>query len=232
MAVLTLRLAGPMQSWSVGSRFVRRTTRDAPSKSGVIGLLAAALGRTRDADLADLAALRFGVRVDRPGRILRDFHTARSLDGERVMPLTERFYRCDAVYLAVLEGDEERVDELAEAVRRPRFPLFLGRRSCPPAGPIAVGTSAGGDLLTALRETVWQVSKDLAAWHPPRVSCEWEAEDGEAGDVLRDVPISFSPEHRRYGHRHVRRDWAHAVPNPHSRDAGAPAHDPMSALEP
>ncbi|GLZ77716.1 type I-E CRISPR-associated protein Cas5/CasD [Actinorhabdospora filicis] len=229
MAVLTLRLAGPMQSWGVGSRFVRRTTRDAPSKSGVTGLLAAALGRTRDAAVDDLAALRFGVRIDRPGRILRDFHTARSVDGKRVMPLTERFYRCDAVYLAVLEGERGHLDELAAAVRRPRFPLFLGRRSCPPAGLIDVRV-VEQDLMTAIGTADWQVTPALARRHPPEVSCEWEAETDD-GDLLQDVPISFNPEHRRYGYRHVTRDWAHGVPNPHARTA-VPAHDPMSVLEP
>jgi CRISPR system Cascade subunit CasD len=39
MAVLLLRLAGPMQAWGTQSRFVNRDTELEPSKSGVIGLL-------------------------------------------------------------------------------------------------------------------------------------------------------------------------------------------------
>lgn len=76
MSVLLMQLAGPLQSWGASSRFARRSTEPAPTKSGVIGLLAAALGRARSADLTDLAALRFGVRVDQRGTPLRDFHTA------------------------------------------------------------------------------------------------------------------------------------------------------------
>lgn len=72
-AVLLLQLAGPLQSWGISSKFETRDTAAMPSKSGVCGLLAAALGRPRDADVSDLAALRFGVRADRDGRLLDDF---------------------------------------------------------------------------------------------------------------------------------------------------------------
>ena len=76
MSTLLLRLAAPLQSWGIDSRFDTRRTERLPSKSGVIGLIAAALGLRRDADLSELCALRFGVRVDRDGERLRDFHTA------------------------------------------------------------------------------------------------------------------------------------------------------------
>ena len=76
MSTLLLRLAAPLQAWGTDSKFeVRRTNRE-PSKSGVIGLLAAALGLRRDADLSKLSALRFGVRVDRNGEVIKDFHMA------------------------------------------------------------------------------------------------------------------------------------------------------------
>ena len=75
MSVLLLRLAGPMQSWGVQSRFSVRDTGLEPSKSGVVGLLCAAFGRPREAPLTDLTALRLGVRVDREGRMAKDYHT-------------------------------------------------------------------------------------------------------------------------------------------------------------
>ena len=69
MSVLLLRLAGPMQSWGVESRFTVRDTGLEPSKSGVVGLLCAALGRRRDADIADneigLGAAPHDLRVAR-----------------------------------------------------------------------------------------------------------------------------------------------------------------------
>ena len=78
MSVHTLlfRLAGPMQSWGVQSRFTVRDTGLEPSKSGVIGLVCAALGRARNQPVDDLAALRMGVRVDREGKLAKDYHTA------------------------------------------------------------------------------------------------------------------------------------------------------------
>ena len=68
MAVLLIRLAGPMQSWGDSSRFARRTTRREPTKSGVVGLLASALGRTREDPVEDLAQLELAIRVEQPGR--------------------------------------------------------------------------------------------------------------------------------------------------------------------
>ncbi|MEU8540485.1 type I-E CRISPR-associated protein Cas5/CasD [Streptomyces sp. NPDC048717] len=73
--VLLVRLAGPLQSWGVAGRFARRDTHTRPTKSGVIGLCAAALGLDRDEPLGELADVRFGVRADRPGTPLRDYHT-------------------------------------------------------------------------------------------------------------------------------------------------------------
>jgi len=67
MSTLLLRLAGPLQSWGVDAKFDRRGTERAPTKSGVIGLVAAALGRLRNESVEDIQALRFGVRVDREG---------------------------------------------------------------------------------------------------------------------------------------------------------------------
>jgi len=78
MTTLLLRLAGPMQSWGTQSRFDHRDTGLEPSKSGVVGLLCAALGRPRAADGSDLAALRMGVRVDREGVLKVDYQTAGS----------------------------------------------------------------------------------------------------------------------------------------------------------
>ena len=78
-STLLLRLAGPMQSWGTRSRFTERDTELEPSKSGVIGLICAALGRTRTESVDDLSQLRMGVRVDFQGTLSRDFHTAGAL---------------------------------------------------------------------------------------------------------------------------------------------------------
>ena len=135
MTVLLIRLAAPMQSWGTRSRFVHRHTEIAPTKSGVIGMLAAARGMRRTDPLTDLLHLGFGVRIDQPGQIIRDFQVARTLDGKTSMPLTYRHYLADAVFLAAVTGERTLLQGLDQALSHPHFPIFLGRRSCPPASP-------------------------------------------------------------------------------------------------
>ena len=137
MSTLLLRLAGPMQSWGTDSKFdVRRTGRE-PSKSGVIGLVAAALGIARQdrQALQTLNGLRFGVRVDREGALLRDYHIART--AKDVAYVTHRYYLSDAEFVAGLESDDRALlARIAQALQAPAFPLYLGRRSCPPVGRV------------------------------------------------------------------------------------------------
>src|SRR5688572_8206695 len=138
-----MRLVGPMQSWGTRSRFDLRDTERAPSKSGVIGLIAAAMGRTRDDSVRDLAALRFGVRTDRSGILMRDYHTAMNVLGsdlKRVQDtaVTRRDYLADAAFLVGFEGPDRRfLEQLDAALRSPHWPLSLGRRAFPPSVPVA-----------------------------------------------------------------------------------------------
>ncbi|MFF9091346.1 type I-E CRISPR-associated protein Cas5/CasD [Streptomyces sp. NPDC014991] len=74
VATLLIRLAGPLQAWGTSGAFERRATHMRPTKSAVIGLIAAALGYDREDPLGPLAELRYGVRADRPGTPYRDFH--------------------------------------------------------------------------------------------------------------------------------------------------------------
>ncbi|MEE1753538.1 type I-E CRISPR-associated protein Cas5/CasD [Streptomyces sp. SP18CS02] len=239
--VLTLCLAGPLQSWGASSRFARRTTERAPTKSGVLGLLAAAQGRDRSADVSDLAQLRFAVRLDQPGTRMRDYQTATHGDTHKSMPISERFYLADAVFVAAVEGDRNLIDALHKAVRAPVYLPFLGRRSCPPSRPLALGVHRSG-LWRALETERWQAS----AWVQRRrirerrvelealVDLTVGAERAEGpGDVVRDQPLSFDPRHRRYGTRTVRSHTV-VVAHPlgtHRKPFTPPAHDPMSLLE-
>ena len=106
MATLLLRLAAPLQAWGADSKFETRKTGREPTKSGVIGLLAAALGLRRDEReaLLRLTGLRFGVRVEREGQLLVDYHTAKTQD-EKTSYVTYRHYLQDAVFLAGIESD-------------------------------------------------------------------------------------------------------------------------------
>ncbi|SEG93904.1 CRISPR system Cascade subunit CasD [Thermomonospora echinospora] len=231
MSVLLLQLAGPLQAWGASARFARRTTESAPTKSGVIGLLAAALGRERSEDLADLAALRFGVRVDQRGTPIRDYQTAHHFETGRSMPVSERFYLADAVFVAALEGPDDLIDELHQAVRRPTFLPYLGRRSCPPSRPIDLGVRQVGDVERALEKEIWRASR----WYQRRYGkpsvqletiVEATAGDGPV-DSIRDQPLSFDPHHRRYALRGVRHGHVE-VPNPAAPQLSD--HDPTAVL--
>lgn len=202
MGTLLLRLAAPLQSWGEDSKFETRRTRREPTKSGVIGLLAAALGRRRDEPLDDLKSLRFAVRVDQEGELLRDFHTARNA---KTAYVTERYYLADAVFLAGLEsGDEEFLRKLDAALRAPAFPLFLGRRSCPPTPPLSLGVTSEPlekALTAAPRQTPeWRRRFDDAG--EASLRAVFDADPGACGAArLKDLPVSFSPKRRQYAYR-------------------------------
>ena len=237
MSTLLLRLAGPLQSWGVISRFTRRTTQPAPSRSGVLGMIAAAQGRRRTDPLTDLLDLRFAVRVDQRGKLERDFQTAIPLEGGTGMPLTHRYYLSDAVFLAGIEGPGELVTGIEQALRSPVYPLYLGRRSCPPAGAVVVGRREVG-LFEALAAEPWQA----ATWwrrHVERqgpVELDLLADAGivpadlvrEAAETHRDVPVSFDPQRRQYDWRRVERT---TVTPPDARTTPV-EHDPMLLAEP
>ncbi len=173
---LFLRLEGPLQSWGgQESKFVVRRTLDAPTKSGVLGLICAAMGLSRSAARAELPvlnrSLRMGVRIDRPGVRWWDYHTVgagmemRIAEGEgKTKPgamLTRREYLCDASFLVALQGESSAIEQTREALLSPVWRAYLGRKSCPPSLPL-LGRSDEpdtGDFATldaALRSTAWR----------------------------------------------------------------------------
>ncbi|MCS6803442.1 MAG: type I-E CRISPR-associated protein Cas5/CasD [Dehalococcoidia bacterium] len=211
MTVLLLRLEGPMQAWGVDSRFVVRDTRREPSKSGVIGLLCAALGKPRAERpndgfprLAELAALRMGVRIDRPGRLEMDFHTAKDVAeadgrGKRDV-LSRRYYLADASFLVGLEGEEALLRRLDDALRRPVWPLFLGRKSFVPGKPVRLPDEppSGPGLQPGTLE-------EVLARHdrpPGRQRVVIDALPGPSSEPRPDVPVDFAA--RRFATRSVR----------------------------
>ncbi|MDP4511814.1 type I-E CRISPR-associated protein Cas5/CasD [Nonomuraea turcica] len=230
-ATLVLRLGGPLQSWGDRSVFNRRETRPEPTKSGILGLLAAASGRPREESLDDLLGLQLGVRVDQPGSLLRDYHTVSDYRG-RPLPqagvsakgvqkptspakythVTQRFYLQDAVFLAALHGPAALVETLAEAVQRPAFPLALGRRSCVPTQPLFLAIRQG-PLLEVLETEPWQATdtaKQLYArgrGRPTTIDVSATLDDPDGEDSLTDVPHSFAPRERRFSSRRIRHRW-------------------------
>lgn len=75
-STLILRLEGPTQAWGApGAAWETRPTMTRPTKSGVLGLVANALGRDHTDPASDLAELTFAVRADRPGHELSDYQS-------------------------------------------------------------------------------------------------------------------------------------------------------------
>ncbi|MBQ7143604.1 MAG: type I-E CRISPR-associated protein Cas5/CasD [Oscillospiraceae bacterium] len=237
MSTLLLRLAGPLQAWGTESRFNTRQTGRAPSKSGVIGLLAAALGWRRDADLSELRALLYGVRTDQEGNLLRDYQTVR-VPGAKNSDITYRYYLSDAVFLVGLESaDDALLRKLDAALRAPAWPLFLGRRSCPPTLPLALGLREV-ELERALREEPWQVSdwhrKGWERRHPneaPALTLLLDEPDPRPdAAVVRDNPISFDQRRREYGFRAVTGRGTVTPPDCLARLPDVTEHDAFSEV--
>lgn len=207
MSTLLLRLKAPQQSWGTDSRFRYRATGLMPSKSGVLGLLAAAQGRARDADLTDLVGLSFAVRVDQPGRLMVDYHTARR-PGAKNSALSHRHYRVDAAYAAAVSGPASLIEGLSDAIDAPVFPLFLGRRSCPAPVCLNGGTFPDSEpeaLLRDLERAPWLASEWYRKESPVdvRLPIYRDAAAGEVGESVQDIPVSFDPRHRQHSTRKV-----------------------------
>jgi CRISPR system Cascade subunit CasD len=218
MNVLLLRLAGPMQSWGVQSRYKERDTGLEPSKSGVIGLLCAALGRKRHEPIEDLKNLTMGVRADQGGSIEYDFHTAgkggilRASGGvERDhVAVSIRYYLADARFLVGLEGDDlDLLTRLHTALRDPVWPLYLGRKAFVPGEPVWLkyGLMPKAELRAALETYPWLGPEGKA----PEDQLRLVLEDPENGSEVRpDQPLSFAE--RRFAPRRVTTTFIPAPP--------------------
>jgi CRISPR system Cascade subunit CasD len=180
---LLLRLYGPLASWGDIAVGGQRPTTPHPSKSAVLGLVAAALGIRRDRDDAHralAAGYGFAVRVDAPGVPQRDYHTTQlpgsvarlkhlytrrdeTLDRDNLYTvLSTRDYRCDALYTPCLwprKGAPYPLGSLVDALKRPQLPLYLGRKSCPLSLPATPALVTAETLDGALRAYDAQLSE-------------------------------------------------------------------------
>jgi CRISPR system Cascade subunit CasD len=236
MAILYIRLAGPMQSWGTQSRFTHRDTGLEPSKSGVIGLLCAALGKSRDESgssdlprLSELAGLKMGVRVDRQGTMERDYHTAGGIhrkdnrygvptaDGKSGRTVTsERFYLADAVFLVALQGDEDLLHRVNEALKSPVWQLYLGRKAFLPDPPVY--------LKDSFQPQLNDLEEALGAYpclcchhsHADKLRIEVEVGFGQSEQVKHDQPLSFSK--RLFALRCVKTDWIQIMELPPAKE--------------
>lgn len=212
MKTILLKFSGPLQSWGTDSHFETRHTDFYPSKSAVIGIIAASLGyrRNEDEKIQKLNELDFGVRVDQPGTLLRDYHIARKYkpDGnvERTY-VTERYYLEDAVFVvAVSHEDDDYMDRIEHGLKRPYFQTFMGRRSLPMCAECIVDVLEQG-VVNALQNYEWQA----ADWYQKKCAHEniklqmyadADLLENKAFNLRRDRVISFSQKERKFGFRY------------------------------
>ena len=208
MTTLLIPLVGPMQSWGMDSRFDFRHTATEPTKSAVIGLLCCCLGRDRSEPTSDLTALRFGVRVDQEGTLLRDFHTVSGVPpanyqgktSELQTLVSQRWYLTDAAFTVGVEsGDRNQLETLHEALKHPFWSPCLGRRSCLITVPLASGGIVDVPLVDALNQAPLQgnPAKDKKPL-PRRVLV-----DDHRGNQLRPDELIGTFKERRYSQRRI-----------------------------
>lgn len=207
---LLIRCAGIMQSWGIIDRFTIRRTEREPTKSGVIGLLCATLGRPRSSEIADLVSLKMGVRVDFPGELKEDFQTAKQVvtskgvvnsNKAKSSVTSTRYFLNDADFLVGLQGNPDILNTLEEALRKPVWLQYLGRKSYVPIVPVWIpnGLKKNTVLKKALLTYPWPRLLTDAPIKTPN-SLKLVMESGE-GEFKEDVPLSFKT--RQYSNRKV-----------------------------
>lgn len=229
MYTLLLRLSGPLQSWGSDSLYDNRDTDYYPTKSAVIGMVSAALGRKREASCEDLNSLRFGTRIDNQGIRIKDFQITDM--GEKLNKnLSTRMYLSDAVFLVGLSSDNAELLKMVQnALHNPRFALFLGRKACPPTMPLELGICEE-NLYEALYNHEWLVPDEQRKKLFNRNSSMKLRiiVENEEGAVKRDVPVSFESNYRQYGYRCVKDMPGKEV---YRESVFETEHDPMKELE-
>jgi len=208
-----------MQSWGTTSRFDQRDTGKEPSKSGVLGILAAAMGIDREnwTELEPLTCLTMVVRHDRAGVPKRDYQTAGCADSDVIIKadgkpskdgvVSERFYLADAAFLVGLGGDDRALLERAhEALNNPTWPLALGRKSYVPSEPVRIeGGVQDEDALSVVKRWPWLTSARTFEAEPDRLLVSFESADGSGALRMDQLLSSFAE--RKFGARFVRSEW-------------------------
>lgn len=211
MPTLLLQLIGPMQSWGATSRFDQRDTCKEPTKSGVLGLIAAAMGidRSNWDDLKPLTMLKMGVRHDKSGLLRKDYQTAGCSASDKMIKadgklskdgiVSDRFYLAEAAFLVGFEGEDDSLIKKAHAsLYNPKWVLGLGRKSYLPAEPIYL---PDGLSELPLREALVSYPYLGNDPEPQSLLYSFESQD-RIGRMVMDQPLSSFAE-RRFGSRFV-----------------------------
>lgn len=205
--VLIFQLAATLAAMGEFAGHERRGSLTWPGRSALVGLCGAALGVRRDGDFSALEALRYSVAVFEAGETLRDYHTVETIPsaaarnpqsrpealrrarGSTNTTITLRDYRTGVLYGVAIEGDG--LEALRDALERPVFPLYLGRKSCPlsaPLDPQLVTADSAEDALAQLRLPRWH-----AGARATMMAC-----DGRAGAAHHVTRHDLSLDRKRW----------------------------------
>lgn len=197
MMIMTLPLVGYMQSWCTEGKWKERPTRPFPSKSAVVGMFAAALGLQRgDPHIAEISAkLHIAMRADRKGTVNTDYHTItvplllNADGGKRVGGNTleaKKGYLFDAAFLAAITGPDELLEDIFEALNKPAYQLYLGRKDCCPSTPIKGKLH---DKYSSLLEALQ--NEPLTPRHDEEIFCQIEGTYND-GDPIPDEIVDIT----------------------------------------
>lgn len=222
MPVLAFYIDAPLQSWGSASRYQHRETQAYPTKSALIGLIAAALGidKNSHAEAAELQAitrlLLTVVRLDKPSNKpsrFTDFHTVgggydkKALSWERMsIPqkasgapfgtvITHRSYLSDACFVALFEGDADVLVRVRSALLNPVWGVWFGRKTCLPASPLT--PTLGADRQQALNALLEALPDHQVA---PLEQLPYQEEvdtvtEADGSYYQSDQPIAFGQHH-------------------------------------
>lgn len=215
LKTLLLKFAGPLQSWGTDSKFETRYTDFYPSKSAVIGMIAASYGYGRDEDekIKKLNDLDFAVRVDQRGNLLRDYQiaTAYKPDGrfERNY-VTNRYYLEDAIFVVAIGGEDDFIDKIELSLKNPYFQTFFGKRSNP-INPDFILDKTNQGVVESLANLSWQAGNWYKKEYKNKSMVELEVYiDADlikesVSKFRKDRVESFSQKHRQFRYRGEKR---------------------------
>jgi len=199
---LSLYLDAPLQSWGYQSRFDRRTSLSYPTRSGIVGMLCAAMGidRADSQALSRFKELNMTVYLFHTNGRLMDFHTVgggwdKNTHPQNVVPTAEgkpsntvvtyREFLQGAKFGVVLKGNSSFLEKIAAALQNPRWGIWLGRKCCIPAAPVFQGIHGSEErALGRLRE--------LAGTNTPQLVIREVKRFGDGTDTIMDIPVDFA----------------------------------------
>lgn len=206
-------LVAPMGSFGDLAGHERRGSGDWPARSAVLGLVGAALGVQREDRSAQevLARWRVAVSVLSRSAAFRDFHTVQTVPTARIKRpnarrealvaleigdnpvITRRDYRSDCAFGVALWGGNG-LSAIEEALARPRFTPYLGRKSCPLSAPMAPEVVVSASPIEALARITVPPFMALDPKRPSLVASD-EPLDGGWQEIRWDEPLNRTSWH-------------------------------------